>query len=86
MIKQIKCDGTQEYAFLKELERRTGETDRKVTQIVTEIIDTVREGGDEAVKAYTKKFDGNLPQYYEVPREVINDALTSDAGRPATKA
>ena len=77
MIRQIKCDGTQEYAFLKELERRTGETDRKVTQIVTEIIDNVREGGDEAVKAYTKKFDGNLPQYYEVPREVINDALTN---------
>lgn len=76
MIKQIKCDGVQEYAFLKELERRSGETDRKVTQIVTEIIDTVREGGDEAVKAYTKKFDGNLPQYYEVPRDVINDALT----------
>lgn len=76
MIKQITCDGVQEYAFLKELERRSGETDRKVTQVVSEIIDTVREGGDEAVKAYTKKFDGNLPQYYEVPREVINDALT----------
>lgn len=77
MIKQIRCDGTAEYAFLKELAKRSGETDRKVTQIVTEIIDTVREGGDEAVKAYTKKFDGNLPQYYEVPREVINDALTA---------
>ena len=76
MIQQIKCDGKTEFAFLKELSRRSGETDRKVTEVVTEIIDTVREGGDEAVKAYTKKFDGNLPQYYEVPREVINDALT----------
>lgn len=75
MIKKIVCDGTQEYAFLKELERRSGETDRRVTQVVSEIIDTVKEGGDEAVKAYTKKFDGSLPQYYEVPREVINDAL-----------
>lgn len=77
MIQQIKCDGKAEYEFLKSLAKRSGETDRKVTEIVTEIIDTVREGGDEAVKAYTKKFDGNLPQYYEVPREVINDALTS---------
>ena len=77
MIQQIKCDGKAEYEFLKALEKRSGETDRKVTEIVTEIIDTVREGGDEAVKAYTKKFDGNLPQYYEVPREVINDALTT---------
>ena len=76
MIKQIKCDGIQEYAFLKELERRTGETDKKVSEIVSEIIETVRNGGDTAVKNYTKKFDGNLPQYYEVPREIINDALT----------
>ncbi len=76
MLKQIVCDGVQEYAFLKELERRTGETDKKVSEIVSEIIETVRTGGDEAVKNYTKKFDGNLPQYYEVPREVINDALT----------
>ena len=76
MIKQIKCDGSAEYEFLKELERRSGETDKKVTQIVSEIIETVRTGGDEAVKNYTKKFDGNLPQYYEVPREVINEALT----------
>lgn len=76
MIKQIQCDGSAEYAFLKELERRSGETDKKVTQIVSEIIETVRTGGDEAVKNYTKKFDGNLPEYYEVPREVINEALT----------
>lgn len=76
MIQRIECDGTQEYAFLKELERRSGETDKKVSEIVSEIIETVRTGGDEAVKNYTKKFDGNLPQYYEVPREVINDALT----------
>lgn len=76
MIKKIKCDGSAEYAFLKELALRTGETDKKVSEIVSEIIETVRTGGDEAVKNYTKKFDGNLPQYYEVPREVINDALT----------
>ena len=47
MIRQIKCDGKAEYDFLKELAKRSGETDRKVTEIVTEIIDTVREGGDE---------------------------------------
>lgn len=76
MIRQIQCDGSAEFVFLKELERRSGETDKKVTQVVSEIIETVRNGGDEAVKAYTKKFDGNLPEYYEVPREVIQDALT----------
>ena len=42
----------------------------------SEIIRTVKEGGDQAVKNYTLKFDGSLPEYYEVPRDVINDAMT----------
>lgn len=75
MIRKIYANGTDEFTFLKELEARHGETDKQVTQIVTEIIETVKQGGDSAVKAYTEKFDGSLPQYYEVPQEVINDAL-----------
>ncbi|MCR4863351.1 MAG: histidinol dehydrogenase [Ruminococcus sp.] len=75
-IKKIYANGRDEKDFLADLEKRSGETNRKVTEVVSEIIDTVRNGGDEAVKNYTLKFDGNLPQYYEVPRDVINDALT----------
>ena len=76
MIKKIISNGIDEISFLKELEKRNAETDKKITQIVTEIIENVRENGDQAVKQYTLKFDGNLPLYYEVPREIINDALT----------
>lgn len=76
MIKKIYANGCDEVSFFEQLEKRNGETNKKVTQIVTEIIDTVKAGGDNAVKAYTEKFDGKLPQYYEVPRDVINDALT----------
>lgn len=76
MIRKIIANGTDEKNFLKEVERRNGETDKKVAEIVTEIIETVKNGGDKAVKDYTLKFDGKLPQYYEVPRDVINDALT----------
>lgn len=75
-MKKIYANGVDEIAFLKELNRRAGETNKKVTEVVTEIIEDVKENGDEAVKKYTKKFDGNLPFYYEVPRDVINDALT----------
>ena len=75
-IKKIYANGRDEKDFLADLEKRSGETNRKVTEVVSEIIETVRNGGDEAVKNYTLKFDGNLPQYYEVPRDVINDALT----------
>ena len=76
MIKKIFANGIDEYEFLKKLESRNSETDKKVTKVVTEIIEDVKENGDNAVMAYTEKFDGKLPLYYEVPREVINDALT----------
>lgn len=76
MIHKIIANGTDEKNFLKEVEKRNGEKDKKVGEIVSEIIETVKNGGDKAVKDYTLKFDGKLPQYYEVPREVINDALT----------
>lgn len=76
MIQKIIANGTDEKNFLKEVEKRNGEKDKKVGEIVSEIIETVKNGGDKAVKDYTLKFDGKLPMYYEVPREVINDALT----------
>ena len=75
-MKKIYANGTDEVNFLAEPKKRSGETNKKVEEVVNEIIETVKNGGDEAVKNYTLKFDGNLPQYYEVPREVINDALT----------
>ncbi len=76
MIRKIIADGKAEKDFLKEVEKRNGETDKKVSEIVSDIIDNVKEKGDAAVKDYTLKFDGKLPKYYEVPRDVINDALT----------
>lgn len=74
-MKKIFANGTDEVAFLEELKKRSGETNKKVTETVSAIIEDVKENGDEAVKKYTLKFDGNLPEYYEVPRDVINDAL-----------
>lgn len=76
IMRKIVADGAAEEEFFKQVEKRSGETDKKVTAVVTEIIENVKANGDSAVKAYTEKFDGKLPQYYEVPREVINDALT----------
>ena len=76
MIRKIYANGVNEIEFLNELEKRSGETDKSVAEIVSEIIDDVKANGDDAVSKYTLKFDGSLPEYYEVPREVINDALT----------
>lgn len=75
-MKKIFANGVDEVAFLSDLKKRSGETNKKVGEVVSAIIDDVKENGDEAVKRYTLKFDGSLPKYYEVPRDVINDALT----------
>ncbi len=76
MLKKIYANGKDEYEFLKKLDTRNAEKDKKVTAVVSEIIENVKTNGDKAVLAYTEKFDGKLPEYYEVPREVINDAMT----------
>ena len=75
MIKKIYADGS-EIEFLKEVEKRSREINTDVEKTVSAIIDDVRANGDKAVKAYTEKFDCSNPEYYEVPNEVINDALT----------
>ena len=74
--RKIYVNGKDEVEFFKQLEKRNGETNKEITAVVTEILENVKENGDKAVKDYTVKFDGKLPQYYEVPRDVINDALT----------
>lgn len=75
MIKKIIADGKAEKEFLKEVEKRNGETDKKISEIVSEIIENVKNNGDKAVKDYTLKFDGSLPEYYEVPLDVMHSAL-----------
>lgn len=76
MIKIIKADGTAENKFLAEVEKRASQVNADVEQIVKGIIADVKENGDKAVKSYTAKFDCADTQYYRVPDEVINDALT----------
>lgn len=43
-------DLAQRDAFFTSLDKRTGETNQRVTETVSEIIRTVKEGGDQAVK------------------------------------
>lgn len=75
MIRKIYADGS-ELEFLKEVEKRSSETNKKVEETVGKIIEDVKINGDEAVKRYTSQFDCPECEYYEVPRDVINDALT----------
>lgn len=49
MMTLVKADGKTEYELLERLAARNGETDRKVTAAVSDILAAVRERGDEAV-------------------------------------
>lgn len=75
MIGTIFADGSEK-AFLKEVEKRSGEINADVEKTVRAIIADVKENGDKAVKEYTAKFDCPDVKYYRVPQKVIQDALT----------
>lgn len=75
MIKIIKANGAEK-EFLADMKKRSGEVNLEVEKTVKAILADVAERGDEAVKEYTARFDCANVQYYRVPDEVIQDALT----------
>lgn len=76
MLNKIYANGSNEAELIKGMSKRGVAANKEVADIVSAIIDDIRDNGDEALKKYTLKFDKKLPEYFEVPREVINDALT----------
>ena len=73
MMTLVKADGKREYALLERLAARNGETDRKVTAAVGDILTAVRERGDEAVLEYTRRFDGVDAPLTCVEREQLGE-------------
>lgn len=67
-MKITKANGVVEYQLLAQLKQRAGETDPKITEAVTTIINGVKEGGDEAVREYTVRFDGSVPKKSNLTR------------------
>lgn len=76
MMRIINADGKAEFELIEQLRRRSSEVDKRVTEIVTAIMANVAAEGDEAVLRYTKTFDCPEPEFYEVPREVIDRAVS----------
>lgn len=75
MIQIAKADGKAERKLLEQLKARSGEIDRTVTAAVQEILSKVKDYGDTAVREYTMKFDGSVPENAEVPREVLDASI-----------
>ena len=74
-----RADGFAERMLINQIKSRSGETDRKVSAAVSEIIYAVRMGGDEAVREYTEKFDGAVPEKTEIGREEMETALKNSS-------
>lgn len=74
MIRIAKADGVSERELINQLKARSGEIDRKVTSAVTNILNNVKQNGDDAVREYTLKFDGHMPSKFEISREEIDSS------------
>ena len=48
MIRIAKADGVSERELINQLKARSGEIDRKVTSAVTDILNNVKQNGDDA--------------------------------------
>lgn len=70
-----KANGKAEYALIDNLKKRAGETDAKIVEIVTNIINSVKEQGDEAVREFTVRFDGAIPKKTVIERDELQEYL-----------
>ncbi len=74
-MKITKANGKAEYALIENLKKRSGETDPKIVEIVTNIINAVKEQGDEAVREFTVRFDGSVPKKTVIQKEELDSYL-----------
>lgn len=74
-MKITKANGKTEYAIVENLKKRNGETDPKIVEIVTSILNGVKEGGDAAVREYTSRFDGSVPKKTVIEKEELQQYL-----------
>lgn len=74
-MKITKANGKTAYAIVENLKKRSGETDPKIVEIVTSILNGVKEGGDAAVREYTSRFDGSVPKKTVIEKEELQQYL-----------
>lgn len=74
MLKILNGKGGVGRELISQLKRRGGKSNPEIEQAVAEIIAQVRECGDAAVREYTLKFDGSLPEPLELGREEMKAA------------
>ena len=74
-MKITKANGKAEYAVIENLKKRAGETDQEILDIVSSIIEGVKEDGDDAVREYTVRFDGSVPHKMVIEKDELQEYL-----------
>lgn len=69
MIPVVKEGGSFGRDFIRQLKQRSESSNRQVEASVAEIIENVHKNGDAAVREYTLRFDGSVPENMEIGKE-----------------
>ena len=76
MIKVVQGDRQTCQSFVEDLKSRVGQTSPEIEQSVRDIIQAVREKGDQAVKEFSQRFDGWTPDSLELSQEALEQAVS----------
>ena len=77
MIRITQADGFAEKVVFGQLKSRSGEVNRQVTAAVNEVLYQVKLDGDDAVREYTRRFDGVEPVQFVLDKQDMDAALRS---------
>ena len=80
MIKVVQGDRQTCQSFVEDLKSRVGQTSPEIEQSVRDIIQAVREKGDQAVKEFSQRFDGWTPDSLELSQEALEQAVSLKKG------
>ncbi len=75
MIKVVQGDRQTCQSFVEDLKSRVGQTSPEIEASVRDIIEAVRTGGDQAVKEFSKRFDGWTPETLELSKEALEQEV-----------
>ena len=75
MIQYVKQGGDFGRAFLQQLKERSASSGKRVDDAVAEIVETVRRDGDAAVRMYTERFDGSVPEQLVIEKADMQELI-----------
>ena len=73
MLKPMRADGQEGRRIIRRIRERGAGKDRRVDVAVAEILEAVRQNGDEAIREYTEKFDGSVPEKTEIAKDEFRE-------------